>query len=247
MRCRRTSPAPLLSNPAANRMDVHGFFSNWDVYRLCIEQNTLHHREAGSILREELLGRPIPFDFLDLACGDAQMTAKALSGTEVHSYTGVDFSAAALALAHENVAHLECPAIFHEADFAAWARDSQGTHDVIYLRLSLHHFDRTTKREIAKHLRRLVSPRGAVYIFEPVLREGESIAECLSAWHAHMDHAYAGFPHVAREALWEHVRTSDTPETPGEYMHAALAAGFREAAKLFTSPAGFYTLFRFLA
>ena len=50
---------------------VHAFFSQWDIYRLCIENNTLHHREVGDILRREWLGREEPFTFLDLACGDA--------------------------------------------------------------------------------------------------------------------------------------------------------------------------------
>ena len=35
---------------------VHTFFSQWEIYRLCIEHNTLHHREVGEILRRELLG-----------------------------------------------------------------------------------------------------------------------------------------------------------------------------------------------
>lgn len=228
-------------------MDVHGFFSNWDVYRLCIEQNTLHHREVGGILREQLLARTKPFDFLDLACGDAELTVKALSGTNARSYTGVDFSAAALELARTRVAGSGYAAIFHEIDFAAWLHSSRGVYDVIYLGLSLHHFDRSSKREIMKQLHRITSPQGTLYMFEPVLREGETIAECLTAWHAHMDHAYAGFPHSAREALWEHVRTADIPETSAEYMDTARAAGFRTASTLFTAPAGFYSLFRFAA
>lgn len=228
-------------------MDIHGFFSNWDIYRLCIEQNTLHHQEVGSIMRGELLARRTPFDFLDLACGDAELTARALSGSKVRSYTGVDFSAPALDLAHAKVAGLGCPAAFHEADFAVWLSGTREVYDIIYLGLSLHHFDGGTKRELMKHLRRLTSPDGALYLFEPVLRGSETRDECLAQWHAHMDTAYAGFPRDARETLWEHVKTSDIPETPEEYIDAAHTAGFSEASVLFTAPTGFYSLFRFLA
>lgn len=57
---------------------VHAFFSQWDIYRLCIEHNTLFHREVGDILRRELQEQTGPFTFLDLACGDAEVTAAAL-------------------------------------------------------------------------------------------------------------------------------------------------------------------------
>ena len=125
---------------------VHAFFSQWDIYRLCIEHNTLHHREVGEILRRELLARTEPFTFLDLACGDAYLTAAALSGTKVSSYTGVDFSSPAIALAAEKTATLHHPRRFHEQDFTHFLSDNNETFDVIYLGLSLHHLETATKR-----------------------------------------------------------------------------------------------------
>jgi SAM-dependent methyltransferase len=92
---------------------VHAFFSQWDMYRLCIEHNTLFHREVGNILRRELQEQTGPFTFLDLACGDTELTAEALRGTKVAAYTGVDFSAPAIALAAEKTAALACPRRFH--------------------------------------------------------------------------------------------------------------------------------------
>jgi ubiquinone/menaquinone biosynthesis C-methylase UbiE len=40
-----------------------------------------------------------PFQFLDIACGDARATVEALKGTRLAHYCGIDLSQAALELA----------------------------------------------------------------------------------------------------------------------------------------------------
>ena len=224
---------------------VHAFFSQWDIYRLCIEHNTLFHREVGAILRRELLARSEPFAFLDLACGDADLTAAALRGTRIRSYTGVDFSAPALALAAEKIAELECPRTFGEADFTEFLRQNKERFDVIYLGLSLHHLETPIKREMMTHLRRATAPGGTFYLFEPFLQVGENRADYVARWTAAMDGPYDPFPSEARDALREHVRASEKPESKDEYLTAAGTAGFREGDVLFTDPDSFYSLFRF--
>ena len=139
------------------REAVHSFFSQWEIYRLCIGHNTLFHREVGEILRRELIARMQPLTFLDLACGDADLTAIALRGSKVGNYTGVDFSAPAVALAANKIAELE-------------------PFDVIYLGLSLHHLQRETKHEMMKNLKRATAPGGIFYLFEPVLHSGVVVA-----------------------------------------------------------------------
>ncbi|MBU3665214.1 MAG: class I SAM-dependent methyltransferase [Chthoniobacterales bacterium] len=228
-------------------MDVLAFFSHWETYRLCIERNTLHHREVGEILRGELLAVTKPFTFLDLACGDAQLTSRLLAGTRVEAYTGVDFSAPALALARNNMAALDCVSSFRETDFTGFLRTGHHGHDIIYLGLSLHHFEHHTKGDVMKHLYRATNPGGSLYLFEPVLRGGETREDYLARWHQSMDTDYANFSEVQREQLWRHVSTSDFPERPEEYGAMARAGGFRDASVLFTAPKGFYSLFRFSA
>jgi len=223
---------------------VHGFFSQWDIYRLCIEHNTLHHREVGEILRRELGSCPEPFTFLDLACGDADLTAAALHGTKVRTYTGVDFSAPALASATEKTAALDIRREFHEQDFTNFLRDHRGTFDITYLGLSLHHLEAPAKRQALADLRRITN---TLYLFEPILHAGETREECLARWHRAMDGPYDAFPPEAREAVWTHVRTCDFPESPETYLAAAREAGFHSAETLFTDQRNFYTLFRFQA
>lgn len=227
--------------------DVQAFFTSWEIYRLCIEHNTLHHREVGAILAAKLAARSRPFDFLDLACGDAQTSAAALVGTAVKSYTGIDFSAPALELAQVNTASLGCAREFLEEDFTSFLDARARDFDVIYLGLSLHHLEMPGKRQAMRGLRAATRDAGTLYMYEPVLAAGESRETCLERWHRAMDGPYDAFPPAARDALWEHVRTSDYPETQEEYISAARDAGFPEADVLFTDAGGFYSLFEFRA
>jgi SAM-dependent methyltransferase len=223
---------------------VHAFFSQWEIYRLCIEHNTLHHREVGAILHRELLPQSKPFTFLDLACGDADLTAAALSGTNVRAYTGVDFSAPALASAAERTAALNVPREFHEQDFTRFLSNHRGTFDITYLGLSLHHLQAAEKRRALIDLRRITN---TLYLFEPILHSGETRDECLTRWHRTMDGPYDPFPPEARETLWTHVHTSDFPESESTYLGYAREAGFTTAETLFTDTNNFYSLFRFRA
>jgi SAM-dependent methyltransferase len=223
---------------------VHSFFSQWEIYRLCIEHNTLFHREVGGILRREMLDGTEPFTFLDLACGDADLTAAALQGTQISFYTGVDFSAPALALAANRTAELGCSRTLHEADFTDFLRQNKESFDVIYLGLSLHHLEGETKREMMTHLHRATASGGTFYLFEPFLRVGENRESYVARWAAAMDGPYDPFPPAARNALRDHVRESEKPESKDEYLSAARAAGFQDGEVLFTDPDNFYSLFR---
>lgn len=225
-------------------MSVHDFFSHWEIYRLCIEHNTLHHRQVGAILASELTACTEPFSFLDLACGDAETTVAALRGTAVRKYTGVDFSRAALGLARVNTASLGCAPNFEEEDYVRFLSGNKEAFDIVYVGLSLHHLPVEGKRRIMPLLRRATSR--ALYVYEPVLRGGETREACLERWKRAMAGPYDAFPAPARSALWEHVRTFDYPETAEEYISSARAAGFSRADVLFTDTDGFYSLFRFM-
>jgi len=226
---------------------VHAFFSQWDIYRLCIEHNTLFHREVGEILGRELAARTEPFTFLDLACGDAELTAAALRGSKVSAYTGVDFSAPALAFAANKISELGCARSLHEADFTNFLRENEQAFDVIYLGLSLHHLERETKRETMKHLCRAVASGGTLYLFEPILHGGESREGYVARWAAAMDGPYDLFPTEVRAALRDHVTESERPESAEDYQGFAREAGLTDAEILFTDPGHFYSLFKFSA
>lgn len=221
---------------------LKAFFTEWQTYRLFKDANFLHHREVGDILQRELAARPEPFSFLDLASGDASASSKFLRGTKVAHYTAVDFSKPALDLARKNTAPLPCPKNFLERDFADFAETSEARFDIIFLGLSLHHHSTRRKREILTALRSRVATGGSLFLFEPILANGETRDQLMPRWKTYLDAFPSPLPAEAREIIWHHVRSCDFPESLDEYRSAARAAGFANPTRLFTDSQSLYSL-----
>ena len=85
------------------------FQQQWQTYQKLVDGNYLSHREAYGILHQVLVGNFAhrPFNFLELACGDAGSTAEALQGTTIQHYHGLDLSEPALEMARRNLEN--CP------------------------------------------------------------------------------------------------------------------------------------------
>lgn len=226
---------------------VQAFFTQWEIYRLCLEHNTLHHREVGKILQRELQSKTAPFTFLDLACGDAELTSTVLLETSLSAYTGVDFCAPALALAKTNLAKLPTPITLQEADFTTFLAKQRQVYDIAYLGLSLHHLDLESKRISVQNIRRCISPDGIFYLYEPFLHSGENREQYVDRWIAAMDGPYDAFPSDARASLQEHVSQSEQPESLEDYLKIAKEAGFTGSEILFRDAQNFYALLRFTA
>src|ERR1700721_1536612 len=78
------------------------FQRQWQLYRKAVDYNYLYHREAYECLHRILVDEAVqPFRFLDIACGDASATVKALQGKQIASYHGIDLCEAALKLASQ--------------------------------------------------------------------------------------------------------------------------------------------------
>ena len=85
------------------------FEQPWQIYRKMVDNDYLCHREVYGLLHDVLIRDALqPFRFLDVACGDAGETIKALRGTRVAHYAGIDLSGPALALAQAATAELDC-------------------------------------------------------------------------------------------------------------------------------------------
>ena len=79
------------------------FQQQWATYQKLVDSDALAHQEVGTILHRALAAVAKPFAFLDIACGDAGQMRKALAGTKVRHYHGVDLSEPALELAAKNL------------------------------------------------------------------------------------------------------------------------------------------------
>jgi hypothetical protein len=88
----------------ADRAALEQFQQQWATYQKLVDSDALAHQEVGTILHRALAAVAKPFAFLDIACGDADQMRKALAGTKVRHYHGVDLSEPALELAARQAA-----------------------------------------------------------------------------------------------------------------------------------------------
>ena len=223
------------------------FQQQWQVYRILVAENYLFHREVATRLREVLLDQaPRPFRFLDLACGDASAVVTALAGTPIVHYHGVDLSEAALALAAENLAVLECPVTLEQRDFAEAVREWPDREDVVWIGLSLHHLPTADKLEVMRGVRRIVGERGLFLIYEDVMPDGESREAWLARWDAQRP-LWTAYDDAAWEAITGHVHDEDFPESESGWRELGLRAGFGRMEELFVAPTDLLRMYCFRA
>src|SRR5690348_5716176 len=150
------------------------FEQQWQVYRKMVDNNYLCHHEVYGLLHDVLIrDASQPFRFLDLACGDAGATVKALRGTRVAHYAGIDLSGPALALARAATAELGCAVELIRRDFTEALRDWREPVDVAWIGQSLHHFRASDKLMLMRNIRRLLGDRGLLLTYEPTSRDDE--------------------------------------------------------------------------
>ena len=103
-----------------------------------------------------------PFSLLDLACGDASGIVKALKGTRVASYRGIDLSGPALDIAtHEPARSSLARAELVEADFVTAMRNLRSPADIVWISLSLHHLTTPDKRTLMREVQAQRSAKAA--------------------------------------------------------------------------------------
>jgi SAM-dependent methyltransferase len=232
----------MSGNPAAEI-----FEREWLTYRTMVDNNYLFHREAYDCLRrivKDAFGGP--FQFLDIACGDAGATVGALAGTNITRYFGIDLSSAALAIAAKNLRALRCPIELQRGDFvealAAW----QTPVDVAWVGLSLHHLQAPGKLAVMREVRRIVGVNGLFVIYENASPDGEDRA----GWLHRSDLQATTWKAYTREewkAMVAHFHANDFPETTSRWQALGREAGFRVAQEVFVTPTDLYRMYLFRA
>lgn len=233
-----TPMTPVAGDPAAAL-----FQEEWPTYRKMVDNNYLFHREAYGCLHE-LLRRDAPhgFTLLDLACGDARETIGALKGTQVGRFIGIDLSASALSIARQTTAALECPVELIEADFTTALTSVRAPIEVVWIGLSLHHFRNAQKLPILARLRRMVGRTGAVIFYEDSSPDGEDRDQWLRRWDD-QEPLWTALTTKEWQAVREHVRASDFPETRSAWIELGHLAGFSQVDEVMVSPTGLFRMF----
>lgn len=221
------------------------FQRDWQIYRKMIDNNYLFHREAYACLHQVLANEiDHPFSFLDIACGDASASISALRGTAVARYEGIDLSRAALDMADQLLPALGTPYVLNEGDFAELLPTRRDPLDVVWIGLSLHHFQTREKLRLMQAVRLLLGEGGRFLIYENSSPDGEDRDGWMRRLEAQRPF-WSAYDDAEWKVVWEHISRADYPETPSTWTRLGREAGFDRTRELFVAPSDLIRLYSF--
>lgn len=225
--------------------DQELFAKGLATYEKVVAANYMAHREVYGLLHDVLLNEaPNGFVFADLGCGTAMGSAKALAGTPVGRYIGVDISQPSLDIAASNLATLPCTVDLRRQSFVEAMDDWRGSLDVVWIGQSLHHLQADEKPSFMRKVKDLLPRKGLFLIWEPTCHEGED----REGWMERFRQMRPHWPAINSEefaAFDSHHRASDYAETASTWKAMARGAGFDQADELFIVPNGLARVYRF--
>jgi SAM-dependent methyltransferase len=226
--------------------EAKSFFDQWSVYRKAVEHNYLGHREVYAALHGFLNANFLrAFSLLDFGCGDAWFMAKALDGTRITEYQGMDLSTTALRLARDNLERLDCQKRLTQDDFYQVLQRTTRTVNVIWMGLSLHHLPSAQKELFLVSCRKALRPGGCLLVYDPVLQDHEDREAFIERWWDVCQAEWTAMTATEAQQIREHVLRCDFPESPLSYREQGLRHGFRQVESLFADPRGIYQLLCF--
>ena len=222
------------------------FQQQWATYGKLVSENSLSHREVTAILHATLIDAfTSPINFLDIACGDARMIREALRDVPLHHYHGIDLSEPALELAAANLDELPCEVdLDHRDFFEALTRRTEHA-DAAWCSLSIHHLAKENKLDVLKAIHDALGTGGVFLLYEPICADGEDRAGYLERFQDTNRPLWNFLTELEWKQIWDHVSTSDFPESAANWLEIGRAAGFGSGRQLFTDPTDLYCLFRF--
>ncbi len=188
-------------------------FDLWDTYKKVVVEDFMFHAALSQEV-ERALGarfRGGDFSLLDLGCGDAHVFAPILRRIPPASYKGVDLSDTALALAAENLKSLPCPVRLAHSDMLSALSDG-GTYDVIHSSFVLHHLSTEDKAEFFRRASHALAPGGVLLLVDTMREEDETREDYLKHYFDWIENDWTGLSRAEKEAVYEHISTSDFPE-----------------------------------
>lgn len=254
------SCAPTVGK-AQDEQSVELFQKSWQTYQNLLEVDFLEHGLLYQAVQQQLLSLasaaaaaaadsadtaftagPSGLRLLDLGCGDAMQLARTLQlcgspggGVPLRSYTGVDVSAPALALAARHLAFLQpaCQVALVKQDMDAFVQSCPtSSFDLAFASFAVHHLHTLeAKQAFLAGAARCLSPGGAFLLVDVFRQEGEGRTPYMQRYQANMDDAVAAgvIEPGEAETVMEHITNFDFPEEVSSFQRAAVAAGFAAA------------------
>lgn len=238
----RREPVAAVRDTAALEIFRH----QWQLYRKFLVHDYLSNAGAYAELHRFLMqdvGRP--FEFVDLACGDASGVVTALKDTPISHYRGIDLAPPALDLARSNLEQLHCPVTLEHADFVTAMQSEARGADIVWISLSLHHLVTPDKRDFMREIRNSLGESGALLIYEPTRWDGEDRTAFLDRFEMIARREWTGLSDDERDDAMRHVRTCDLPETVSGWVALGIEAGFTRIAERYRSHDDLFRMFSY--
>jgi cyclopropane fatty-acyl-phospholipid synthase-like methyltransferase len=217
------------------------FRNAWDLYRRLVDHNYMRHAEMEQVVRNRLLQHRGPVTLLDLGCGDGDFAARALSGTPVSKYVGVDLVPAALEVACRHLGQIVSEVqTIHASLLEIGSGRPVETCDVILASYSVHHLSADEKRQLLTSLRSILPAHGELILIDLFCRDGETRDQFLRRFHDFAAQEFSALSAADREQVREHMDSSDWPETLPALRQFAGEAGFQRCELLYRDPAELY-------
>ena len=225
---------------------VEDYFNKVDVYSKIVRNNYMFHKEIFSELESflEKNYQGIPFDFLDLGCGNAYFVNQALKDTSIKSYTAYDLSTEAIAEAKNNAKVLKCGTTFIQGDFSSTflISDSTKKFDVIWSSFALHHLSFQDKERFFKKCFESLKDNSYLFLVD-IIDDFSSRDKCLQHWKESVELKWTDLNAQDKDYLYDHVFNYDFPETLETHKQMAKNIGFKTAEKKFQFDSYAYMLF----
>jgi cyclopropane fatty-acyl-phospholipid synthase-like methyltransferase len=225
--------------------DQELFAKGLATYQKVVRHNYMAHREVYGLLHDVLVSEaPKQFVFLDIACGTATGSARALQGTNVTGYIGIDISRPSLEGARAELNTLACPIDLRCQNFVEAVNAWDEPVHVIWVGQSLHHLLRREKQDFIRRVHAILPPEGLFLIWESTCLEGEDregwmerFRQMRPRWPMMTDDEFAAFD--------SHHRASDYPETAATWVAMGRDVGFNRVDELLMAPSDLARVYRY--
>ncbi|HEX9444261.1 MAG TPA: GNAT family N-acetyltransferase [Candidatus Binatia bacterium] len=204
------------------------FFDEWSIYDRVLDRDYMFHdaiyRDVGLLLVERYAGRS--FAVLDLGCGSARHFSRALAGRSVSRYAGYDLSDVALAHARPNLARLGCPLDLRQGDLLEGLQADGERFDLIFCGFSLHHLSAADKERFFQSAFQRLEEGGLLLVVDTMREAEESRSVYLDRYLGWIRSEWKAMSAAELDAICEHIRNNDFPDTAASLRAMAARAGF---------------------
>ena len=207
------------------------FNDRWQLYQKILSNNYMEHREIYDILHK-FLNKYFQktFSLLELGCGDASFTFKALANTKIAAYQGIDLSESALLIAQANMAYTPYTKTFLQGDISAmlsdFVKNQSNSFDAILTSFAFHHLSLEEKDVAIGKILHLLNPGGIFIIIDVVRMEQESQKEYIQRYLKNVRQSWKNLTSQEVEMVASHICGEDLPETQTTLYSLANNHGF---------------------